>query len=152
MQMAVNKLYFPRLYWFSGVSGNRSANPALAFAAALPNVQELTLTFHTAGFTTSAWAERERLRIEPQDFEKSKQLKVLRLSDLIKHYDLNRLFNCRTLADIHLECINSEMVQFYAKSSDPLSPFHDLVHWIQRGFYDTQGREVYVDTRVINPH
>ena len=146
---AITKLAFPKLFWFSGIAGNRKTNPCLAFASSLPAVEEITLAFHTAGLTTSNWAERERLRIEAYDVEKSKQLKVLRLQDVIKNYDLERIFRCKALKKVHLECYNSPMVQYFTRSSEPLSPFHDLQHWIQSGFMDFYGKNVEVDSKVF---
>jgi hypothetical protein len=150
MHKVVTKLAYPRFYWFSGVSNNRKSCPSLAFAASLPAVQELSITFHTAGLTTSAYNERERIRLEATDLEKSKQLRVLRLDDVVKRYDLARIFDCPRLTHVHLECINSEMVVFFARAADPLGPFRDLVHWIQRGYFDTHHHQIAVTSSVKN--
>jgi hypothetical protein len=148
---AIHTVYFPKMYWFSGVSHNRKENPFLAFLTRLPAIQEVTITFHTAGLTASAYNERDRLRFEATDLEKSKVLKVIRLPDLTRHYGLNQLFACKTLKTVHLECVESEMVAYFTRHGDPLSPFRDLIHWIQQGFRDAHGTEVQVDAKIIAP-
>lgn len=148
---AIQRVSFPKMYWFSGIQNNRRMNPSLAFLASLPAVQEVSLVFHTAGLTTSAFAEKDRLRIEIQDLERSKSLKVIRMSDLVRHYGLGQLFACKTLKTVHLVCYNSEMVAFWVGAGDPLSSFRDLIHWIQQGFAQTHGTRVEVDARVVTP-
>lgn len=145
----ITKLSLSKLYWFSGIQHNRNTNPALAFATFLPNLSEIWITFHTAGLTASAWSERERLRLEPMEFDKSKQLKVLRLDNVIRHYDLERLLDCKNVKVIHLEVIESEMVAFYTKVGDPLSPLRDLIHWLERGFNNRHGKHVHIEAHII---
>jgi hypothetical protein len=92
------------------------------------------------------------MRIEAADLEKSKHLKVIRLPDFTRHYDLQRLFACKSLRAIHLLCIESEMVNYHVKNGDPLSPFRDLIKWIEDGFQNTHGTTVKVDAKIVKPN
>lgn len=147
---AVTKISFKGFYWFSGIAHNRTANPYLEICAGLPNLQELTLTFHTAGLTTSRWHERERIKMEATDLEKSKELKVLRVTDVSGRYDLAALWRCPGLQVLHLECLNSPIVAHFVKVGDPLGPFRDLVHFLSDGFRQYCGTQVQIDLKVID--
>jgi hypothetical protein len=149
---AITKVAFPQMYWFSGVGGNRQANPFLVFLSRLPAVQEVTLTLHTAGLTGSAYSERDRVRMEEADFERSKMLKVLPVQSVVRHYDLARLFECRGLRVVRLHCVTSEMVSYYARQAgEPLDTFREVVAWVKRGFRDASERDVVVEAAVVTP-
>ncbi|KAF2279650.1 uncharacterized protein EI97DRAFT_482329 [Westerdykella ornata] len=148
---AISNLVMPKMYWFSGVRENRKANPFLVFMSRLPEVREVTITFHTGGLTGSAFTERDRLRIEAEDLDRSKQLKVLRLNEIIRFYDLPRLFDCKSLRKINLQCITSDMVSRYTKGGHPLAPFMELVGWVRQGFVDVNGYPIEVTATIVNP-
>jgi hypothetical protein len=64
---------FPGFYWFSGVAHNRLHNPYFQMLASLPNVEEVSFTVHTTGVTTSAFGEREMMRLEAVDPVRAKE-------------------------------------------------------------------------------
>lgn len=148
---AITNVSFPKMYWFSGVHHNRRVNPFMLFLEQLPAVEEVSFTFHTAGLTTSAYNERERMRIEQADLEKSKQLRVIRLQDFTRHYDFGRLFAVRKLRKVQLQCIDSEMVSFWVQNGDPMGLFRELVSWIKTGFQGKVGRDIAVDAKIVKP-
>ncbi|KAF2703848.1 hypothetical protein K504DRAFT_519727 [Pleomassaria siparia CBS 279.74] len=138
---AVLKLSFPNFHWFSGVINNRTNNPWLALCATLPNLEEVSLNFHTAGLTTSTWTERQRIRLETGGLMiQSKDLRCLRLADVVRKYDIDRLFQVRTLRKVHLTCWDSQIVKFHVNNGDPLRCFRELESYIISGFYDIGSR------------
>jgi hypothetical protein len=147
---AITKLAFPGMYWFSGIQLNRKMNPALAFASELPNLQELTLRFNTGGLTISCYGEKERMEIERTgDLERSKLVRVKTLAEVSDFYDLCRIFECKRLKVIHLECIDSPHVRYFCRHGDPLMPFKETESWMTQGFQRLQRRAVAVDLRIV---
>ncbi|KAF2648412.1 hypothetical protein K491DRAFT_722582 [Lophiostoma macrostomum CBS 122681] len=142
----ITKVYFSGFYWFGGISYNIRRNPMIALLDEMPNVTELGLTFHTAGLTSSFHSERDRLSFEnSQQFDKSKQLKVMRKDQVANRYGLQDLFQLRNLQVLRLECIKSKMVAAYCRASDPLSVFNDVGNWLKQGYSNQNGdRQIVV--------
>ncbi|KAF2787698.1 hypothetical protein K505DRAFT_209536, partial [Melanomma pulvis-pyrius CBS 109.77] len=117
---AITKVQFTGFHWFSGIAHNRTSNPNLLLCNILPHLQELTINFHTAGMTISAWSERDRIRMENEgNLRRSKQLKVLRMADVVRKYDLNRIFRCRNISLVRLICWDSAIVRYHSQNGDP---------------------------------
>jgi hypothetical protein len=147
---AITKLAFPGFFWFSGIQLNRKMNPALALASELPNLQELTLRFNTGGLTISFYGEKERMEIERTgDLERSKLVRVKTLAEVSEFYDLCRIFECKAVKVIHLECIDSPHVRYFCRHEDPLKPFKEMESWMNQGFRRLQRRAVAVDLRIV---
>lgn len=146
---AVTKVAFPGFYWFSGIAHNRTCNPYLEVVGNLPFLSELSLTFHTAGLTHSRYGERDRLKIEETDIEKSKELKVTRVADVVRKYDLSSVFKCTSLRILRLECFDSQIVDHFTGTVDQFSSFRELQYFFIDGFRQYCGREIQVCSKVI---
>jgi hypothetical protein len=132
-------------HWFSGIAHNRRVNPSLELLASLPNVAEATIHLHSAGLTGSVWLERERLRMENAgDLAGSKRLKVLRLSEIVAKYDLNKIYACSALRVVNLVVFDSAEVRSHCNGMEPLSQFRLLRNWLMTGFLNVQGHRVDV--------
>ncbi|KAF2676501.1 hypothetical protein K458DRAFT_279036, partial [Lentithecium fluviatile CBS 122367] len=141
---AITRAAFPNFHWFSGISHNRTQNPYVMAATALTNLRELHLTFHTAGLTTSVYGEKERMALEKKNLEKSKEIKALRGTDVVKHYGLEALFACRELQVVDITCIDSDIVAYFCKASNPTNVTYEVAEYIKDGFRNYYGREVEV--------
>ncbi|KAF2743271.1 hypothetical protein M011DRAFT_489822 [Sporormia fimetaria CBS 119925] len=150
----VSKLVFPKFYWFSGVNSNRQSNPYMGFLLSLPNIEELTLTLHTAGLTAPMYTDAEVARMEARngDSELVRDLKVLTLKQIIAHYDLGRLLECNRLRVVNLQCIDSPMVAHFSKTADPVSVVVELVAHLEQGFFARYGRRVAVNAQLVTPN
>jgi hypothetical protein len=144
---AITKVQFPNFHWFSGLSHNRTSNPYIVAAAALTNLRELTLSLHTAGLTASIYGEKERMQLEKDDLRKSKELKALPARSVAAKYGLGGLFNCKELRTIKLTCIDSDIVAYYCKASNPVSVVYDVKAYLEDGFR-CNGKEVTVTVDV----
>jgi hypothetical protein len=144
----ITKISFPNFHWFSGVSSNRTQNPYIVTAAHLNYLQELTLNFHTAGLTMSVFGEKERMQLEKQDLPKSKELRPLAINDVVAKYGLDGLFMCGNLHTIHLTCIDSDLVAYFCKISNPVSVVHDLADYIKEGFIRRHSKVVVVNVEI----
>ena len=145
LYMAVTKLEFSGFHWFSGIAHNRHVNPNLELVASLPSVAEVAIYLHTAGLTVSVWNERERLRLENQGFlERSKQLRVLSLRDVVQKYDLEKMLACGALRVVTLVIYDCSTVRYHCGQADPLAGFCQLQNWLMMGFLQDQGRRVDV--------
>jgi hypothetical protein len=141
----ITKIYFSGFYWFGGIGHNIKRNPMLALFDDLPNIKELGLTFHTAGLTASVHSERERLQLEnTHQFDKSKQLKVMRQDQVGNKYGLQDILHLPKLRVLRLDCIKSRMVSTYCRASDPLSVFNDVGNWLKQGYVNMTGQQLHV--------
>jgi hypothetical protein len=144
VQRAVTKVSFPKFYWFSGVNSNRSQNPYIVTAAHMSYLEEITLGFHTAGLTCSVFGEKERMKLELTDLVKSKELRPLSCKDIVAKYGLLGLFACPRLQAVHLNCIDSDMVAYYCKTSNPTNVVHELAEWLKNEFKRRCGKDIVV--------
>ena len=150
LHRAITKLHLSGFHWFSGIKPSRPANPYLMICTMLKDsLEELTIDFHTAGLTCSRFSEKTRIEIEKSDPEKSKELRVQRLGEVTDFYGLTAIFGCHKLRRLHLECFDSQIVRYFTKTGDPLSPFRDLQFWLRHGFGQT-GILIAIDARVYN--
>jgi len=145
---AITKVSFPNFHWFSGVSSNRTQNPYIVTAAHLNCLGEITLNFHTAGLTVSVFGEKERMQLEQQDLRKSKELRPLAIRDVVAKYGLVGLFMCTNLNTINLTCIDSDIVAYFCKTSNPTSVVHEIAEFIKDGFLRRQGKAVFVNVEI----
>jgi hypothetical protein len=130
----VTSLMFDRFYWFSGVKDNRVSNPDLVAASRFSSLKRLALTFHAAGLTDSLYGEHQRLAVERDHEEKSRELRPLRLNEVTAKYDLKRVYRCGALKELRLECLESGRISHYCKADDPLAVFWQLKGWFDEGF------------------
>jgi hypothetical protein len=151
LYMEVTKLEFSGFHWFSGIAHNRRVNPNLEFVASLPSAAEVTIHLHTAGLTVSVWNERERLRLEKQGFlERSKQLRVLSLRDVVQKYDFEKIFACCALRVLTFVVYDCSAVRYHCDQADPLAGFRQLQNWLMMGFLQGHGRRV--DVHLVREH
>ncbi|KAJ4352061.1 uncharacterized protein N0V89_007407 [Didymosphaeria variabile] len=142
---AITSISFPYFYQFAGIRDNRTSNPYIDVCNGLIHLEKLSLTFHTAGLTTSVWKEKDRIALENQGLlEKSKELRVMRASEVIAHYKLEDVFELKVLSVLELILINSELVGHFVKVGSVLTPLKDLQDYFKEGF-SRQGRKVQVD-------
>lgn len=144
---AITSVTFPRFYQFAGIRDNRTSNPYLDFVKALPALEHLSLTFHTAGITTSVHAEKERIALENQGkVEQSKELRVMRKNEVVAFYKLNDVFELKKTPLKKVTCVlvDSELVGHFVKKGHVLGTFQDLEWFFREGFKKVK-REVEVD-------
>ncbi|KAF1960921.1 hypothetical protein CC80DRAFT_489152 [Byssothecium circinans] len=144
----VKSVQFDRFFWFSGVKDNRTANPALLAATRLPSLERLSITLHTAGLTKSCYGERQRVQLEAIDVIKSKALKICHIEEVVKQYDLAKIFDCENLKILEIKCVDSEIIKPYCGSFNPLTVFWQLKTWFQ-GNFRAAGRQVAVGAEVL---
>ncbi|KAF2868250.1 hypothetical protein BDV95DRAFT_610212 [Massariosphaeria phaeospora] len=145
----ITRVQFPKFHWFSGINQSKTVNPSLEFSAWLPNLQEVTLRFHTAGLTISRWSEKVRIEKElAGDWPGSKQLKLRKLDNVVEFYDLPALFNCNELKIVHLECVDSLMVRGYLTHGNALTVFDEIAVWMRNEFH-SRHRHITITKDVI---
>ena len=101
--IAVAKVEFPNFHWFSGVVHNRRHNPYFQMLVSLPYVEDVALTMHIAGVTTSAFGEREMVRLEAFDPILAQERKVIQLQKLVSSLELEGLFALQQLRHVRLD-------------------------------------------------
>jgi hypothetical protein len=146
---AVTSISFPHFYQFAGIRDNRTSNPYLDFAKNLAHLSHLGLTFHTAGMTTSIWHERERISLENQGLvERSKELRVLRVAEVVAFYKLEDVFEMRgtKLERLTLTLVESELVAHWVKVGSARTPFQELERYFKEGF---QSRGMRVEVEMV---
>ncbi|CAO2654050.1 Nn.00g107830.m01.CDS01 [Neocucurbitaria sp. VM-36] len=141
---AVTKLEFPGFLWFSGLAHNRPHNPYWQMARHLPALRALSFKLHTQGVTTSAFGERQMLAIEAVDPERSKERKCMRPQDVVAYYELDALFELRSLRRLRIEYIESSWTAHYTKNGNPVDVLQAIQAWLGQGF-SHQGQAVQVD-------
>ncbi|KAF2439769.1 hypothetical protein P171DRAFT_435632 [Karstenula rhodostoma CBS 690.94] len=147
----ITSLSFPQFYQFAGIRDNRTSNPYLDAAKSLPALEHLTLTFHTAGLTTSVHHERERIALENLGkVEESKELRVLRTKEVVAFYKLDDVFELKKskLKKVTLVLVDSELVGHFVKKGRALEPFQELGEFFEEGFKKVK-REVEVDLVLV---
>ena len=142
---AVSSVSYPNFHRFSGIRNNRTSNPYLENVKKLPNLNTLSLGFHTADLTKSAWQERERIALELRDeMELSKQLKLKSEHDIIAFYKLDDVFQLASLEVINLHCFDSELVAHFTTGGYPTDPLFALQSFLASGFAN-RGQDVKVN-------
>lgn len=141
---AITKVELPKFYWFSGVALNRHNNPYLQMCRNLPNLQELSLTFHTAGLTEQRWAERQVIALEAHKPAAAKERILLSLREVKTRYELEALFACGRLRRLTLNYIESEMVSYFCKVGSPLEVLQEIKAYLAHGFA-LRGMDVVIE-------
>ncbi|KAF2030894.1 hypothetical protein EK21DRAFT_111561 [Setomelanomma holmii] len=131
---SVTKIALPKFYWFSGVAHNRRHNPYLAILTSLPNLEQLSITLHTAGLTTSCFGERQMINLEASDPVRAKERKVMALADVVAKYELNGFFACKGLRRVKVEWVDCEMTLFFTKVGRASDLLSDLLAYLISGF------------------
>lgn len=131
---AVTKVELPKFYWFSGVALNRHHNPYLRLCSNLPNLQELSLTFHTAGLTKPRWAEHQISPLEQSQSEAVKERILLPLREVVLRYELDAVFAFGSLRRLQLCYIESEMTAYFCKVGSPLDVLEEMNTYLGQGF------------------
>ena len=141
---AVINLDQPDFYHFSGMRENRTYNPYIDEAKELPNLNTLSLGFHTAALTESLWSEKYRLQLEKEgEMEKSKQLRVMAVRGIVEFYDLQAILTLESLKTLNLNCIDSEQVSHWTAAQKPVDAIHGLKQFFDEGFH-ARGKVVEV--------
>lgn len=142
---AITSISYPNFHRFSGIRHNRTTNPYLDNVKKLTNLNTLSLGFHTADFTTSAWQERERIALELRGkVELSKKLRLKSEGEVIAFYKLDDIFQLRSLEVIDLECFDSELIAHFTTGGHPTDPLFQIQSYLVSGFA-AQGRKVKVN-------
>lgn len=131
---AITKVELPKFYWFSGVALNRHHNPYMQMCRNLPNLQELSLTFHTAGLTNQRWSERQIVALEQKNPEAARERILLPLRDVVDRYELDALFACSGLSRLRLNYIESDMTAYFCKVGSPLDVLGEVQMHLHNGF------------------
>jgi hypothetical protein len=140
----VTKVAFPKFYWFSGVAHNRRHNPYFQMTASLPALEEISFALHTAGITTSCFAERQMIQLEASDPARAKERKVMCLQDVVQKYELNGLFACMRLRRVRIEYVHCEMTAFFTKAGSPADVLMGVQAFLINGFAG-YGLDVFVE-------
>ncbi|KAK7190436.1 hypothetical protein DPSP01_005332 [Paraphaeosphaeria sporulosa] len=144
---AITSVNFPQFYQFAGIRDNRTSNPYLDFVKAIPNLEHLALTFHSAGLTGSVYTEKDRIALENNGkVEESKELKVLKKKDVVAFYKLDDVFELKRTRISKVTCylIDSELVGHFVKKGAALDVFEEFQDYFEKGFKKVK-REIHVD-------
>ncbi|KAJ4984393.1 hypothetical protein SVAN01_10100 [Stagonosporopsis vannaccii] len=141
---AVTKVELPKFYWFSGVALNRHHNPYLQVCGNLPNLHELSITFHTAGLTAPRWSDRQITTLEQNQPEAAKERILLSLREVVLRYELNAIFACVRLRRLRLNYIESKMTAYFCKVGIPLDVLEEISTYLGQGF-SQRGLQVIVE-------
>lgn len=131
---AVTKVELPKFYWFSGVALNRHHNPYMQMCHNLPNLRELSLTFHAAGLTNQRWSERQVVALEQGNPEASMERILLSLQEVVHRYELDVLLACSSLRCLRLNYIKSDMTAYFCRVGSPLDILEELRRYVDKGF------------------
>ena len=146
---AVTKLNLPCFNWFSGISSNRTNNPFVFLATHLKHLKVLSFTLNTGGLTTSIYpGEKERMEIEAEDVEKSKELRVKSLDQIIMFYALHQLFSAPMLTKVNITSFDDNNVAYHCKHENPVNIVYQLADFLVDGFVQHQRRVVEVSVRI----
>lgn len=141
----ITSISLPNFHWFSGIRDNIKSNPYLDFAKSLPNLEILSLGFHSAGMASSFHKERERIAMEHvEKVEESKKKKVMGVEEVVAFYKLEDLFALKKIRKISLTLLDSELEAHFVKKGDVGELMGELREWVVEGFRKG-GREVEVE-------
>ncbi|KAF9732763.1 hypothetical protein PMIN06_007067 [Paraphaeosphaeria minitans] len=152
LHKAITSIAFPKFYQFAGIRDNRTSNPYLDFAKAMPNLEHLALTLHSAGLTCAGYTEKDRIALENQGWlEESKALKVLRRRDVVAFYKLDDVFELKKTKLKKLTCylVDSELVDHFVKKGSVVQLLEELREYFEKDFRAVK-HEVEVDRIVCS--
>jgi hypothetical protein len=145
INLAITKLDLRGFHWFSGT---RKINPYFELCAKLPNLEDLTLTLHNAGITTSCFGEREMIRLEGVEPEKARWRKVFALEVIVARYALDAILTFPRLRRVRFETVICKRTAHHTQGASATETFKEIQTWLQRGFA-RKDREVVVELEQV---
>jgi hypothetical protein len=151
INLAITKIDLRGFHWFSGISSTRKTNPYFELCDKLPNLEELTLTLHNAGITTSRFGEREMIRLEGIEPHKARWRKVFTLEVIVARYTLDSILMLPRLRRVRLETVVCKRTAHHTQGASAEETFKEMQKWLQRGFA-WKDREVVVELEQVERH
>ncbi|KAL6167360.1 hypothetical protein ACJQWK_06794 [Exserohilum turcicum] len=144
LQTCITALDLRGFHWFTGIGGNRVANPYVELATHLPALRALRFSLHAAGVTVSRWSEKRAVELEATDAVLARRRRIMRCSEVWEKYGIGGLLRCEVLEWIGIVYVESEIVNAFSAPWDPegvvTAVGEALVDGFRRG-----GREVSVE-------